>query len=241
VVKIDRTVFIHLNWRGQDVIIPEIADSIQIAHGGAPNTHSIIGIGNLAFPSHQDVKTVAISGQKFHKSWIERFIDTDWTPRQYADWLTDLRNSREIAELTIESDIDSLNHNFDVLIDFESWTVPAHFEREIIEYSLVMHEFKNHGIIQLEPKISPAGEPEIIEPPPPRIERRPHPESPYTVVRGDSLTAIARRFTGDGNRWREMYDIPENRAVIYQRATPADRGNLIFPGQKFIIPESWAS
>ena len=50
----------------------------------------------------------------------------------------------------------------------------------------------------------------------------------YTVQGGDSLSRIAKRLLGDGNRWREIYDA--NRAVI------GDDPDLIKPGQQLRIP-----
>lgn len=49
----------------------------------------------------------------------------------------------------------------------------------------------------------------------------------YTVKKGDSLSKIARQVLGDGNRWREIYDI--NRDKI-------NDPNLIYPGQSLKLP-----
>ncbi|MEB3238281.1 MAG: C39 family peptidase [Candidatus Sericytochromatia bacterium] len=48
-----------------------------------------------------------------------------------------------------------------------------------------------------------------------------------TVSRGDTLWAIAARELGDGRRWREIHEA--NRGLIKDP-------NLIYPGQKFVIP-----
>jgi len=48
-----------------------------------------------------------------------------------------------------------------------------------------------------------------------------------TVVKGDTLWAIAARELGDGRRWREIHEA--NRGIIKDP-------NMIFPGQKFVIP-----
>ncbi|MCL2828357.1 MAG: LysM peptidoglycan-binding domain-containing protein [Oscillospiraceae bacterium] len=49
----------------------------------------------------------------------------------------------------------------------------------------------------------------------------------HTVVRGDTLWGIARRFLGDGRRYREIFDL--NRDQI-------SNPNLIFPGQVLQLP-----
>lgn len=73
-----------------------------------------------------------------------------------------------------------------------------------------------------EPAPAPAPEPAAAPPPPP-----PPPPAPrtYTVVSGDTLWAIAERFYGDGNRYREI-------AAASGVANP----DLIHPGQVLTIP-----
>lgn len=53
----------------------------------------------------------------------------------------------------------------------------------------------------------------------------------YTVKAGDTLGKIARRFLGSANRWREIYEIPENRKKI------GPDPDVITPGIKLIIPK----
>jgi len=53
------------------------------------------------------------------------------------------------------------------------------------------------------------------------------PES-YVVKRGDSLWAIAARVYGKGDQWRTIYE--KNKAVVGKNP------NLIYPGQKLVIP-----
>ena len=49
----------------------------------------------------------------------------------------------------------------------------------------------------------------------------------YTVVKGDSLSKIASKLLGDGNKWRRIYDA--NRTTI-------ENPDLIYPGQVLTIP-----
>ena len=52
-------------------------------------------------------------------------------------------------------------------------------------------------------------------------------EREYTVVAGDSLSAIAKREYGDASRWHEIYEA--NRDAI-------KNPDLIHPGQKLRLP-----
>jgi nucleoid-associated protein YgaU len=51
----------------------------------------------------------------------------------------------------------------------------------------------------------------------------------YTVVKGDSLSKIAKREYGDANKWRTIYEA--NRHLIKDP-------DLIYPGQLLTIPEA---
>ena len=51
----------------------------------------------------------------------------------------------------------------------------------------------------------------------------------YTVVKGDSLSKIAKRLYGDAQQWRKIYEANKD-----QIQNP----DLIHPGQTFRIPEA---
>ena len=53
----------------------------------------------------------------------------------------------------------------------------------------------------------------------------------YVIEKGDSLSAIAKRFYGDANAYPVIFEA--NREVIKD-------ANLIFPGQKIRIPKAAA-
>lgn len=67
----------------------------------------------------------------------------------------------------------------------------------------------------------------------------PAPASPktYTVKSGDTLSAIAQRYTGNANRWQELYRA--NASVIDSTARARGKaagGHWIFPGTVLVIP-----
>lgn len=61
----------------------------------------------------------------------------------------------------------------------------------------------------------------------PRIDNTVQPQT-YTVVSGDCLWNIAKKFYGNGSQYTKIYDA--NRGVI------GGNPNLIYPGQVLTIP-----
>ncbi|MGQ0643859.1 MAG: LysM peptidoglycan-binding domain-containing protein [Gemmatimonadaceae bacterium] len=62
------------------------------------------------------------------------------------------------------------------------------------------------------------------------VEQKPAAESTksYTVVAGDTLSAIARHEYGDANEWRVIYEA--NKHLI-------KNPDIIYPGQELTIPQ----
>lgn len=56
--------------------------------------------------------------------------------------------------------------------------------------------------------------------------------SVYTVVKGDSLWKIARKYTKNGAKWKELYNL--NKSKLKSK-----KPNLIYPGEKLTIPAGW--
>lgn len=54
-------------------------------------------------------------------------------------------------------------------------------------------------------------------------------EATYTVVSGDSLSKIAKRFYGEANQWRKIFDANKDQI---------DDPDLIHPGQVLRIPRA---
>lgn len=52
-------------------------------------------------------------------------------------------------------------------------------------------------------------------------------DTTYTIVRGDTLSGIAKRFLGNASRWPEIHKLNKDKIA---------NANLIFPGQVIKIP-----
>ena len=49
----------------------------------------------------------------------------------------------------------------------------------------------------------------------------------YTVQKNDTLYNIAKKMLGDGARWKEIYNLNQDKI---------SNPNLIYPGQVFVLP-----
>lgn len=103
-----------------------------------------------------------------------------------------------------------------------------------IAYSIKLVEYKRLEPRKLElPKPKPQEPPKaVLKPPAPVPPRKPTtPPAPkprtHTVVRGDCLWIIARKYYGNGAQWRKIYEA--NKAKIKDP-------HWIYPGQVFVIP-----
>ncbi len=74
------------------------------------------------------------------------------------------------------------------------------------------------------PQVTPPVTPTEAAPAP-----APHGDTTYEIQKGDSLSAIAKRFYGDATKWRTIHEA--NRDVI----SDPDK---IYPGQKITIPKA---
>ena len=57
-------------------------------------------------------------------------------------------------------------------------------------------------------------------------------EKKYTIKKGDSLFKIARKYTTNGAKWKELYELNKSKL---KSGDP----NLIYPGEKLTIPPGW--
>jgi hypothetical protein len=66
---------------------------------------------------------------------------------------------------------------------------------------------------------------------PPYVDspRQPAPVGSYTVVKGDTLVGLARRFLGDEGRWGEIYALNQDKI---------QDPHWIYPGQVFRMPRA---
>lgn len=120
-----------------------------------------------------------------------------------------------------------------IKVSLESYTVTEDAKNGLdLNVKVKLKEYRKYGtktvtIVQEGQGASP---PEATVQEARAAESAPAPETAqaYTVVKGDSLCAIARRFYGDEGKWTAIYEA--NKAVI------GGDPNRIYPGQVLTLP-----
>ena len=120
-----------------------------------------------------------------------------------------------------------------IKVSLESYTVTEDAKNGLdLNVKVKLREYRKYGtktvtIVQEGQGASP---PEATVQEARAAETAPAPETAqaYTVVKGDSLCAIARRFYGNEGRWTAIYEA--NKAVI------GGDPNRIYPGQVLTLP-----
>lgn len=112
--------------------------------------------------------------------------------------------------------------NINLLCTIESFEYGERGGSRDVYYKLSLKEYRHIKIEQL--KVTGVATQSTAKP---RPVTKPQPKT-YTVKKGDYLILIAKKVYGDSSKWRQIYNA--NRNVIGKNP------NLIYPGQKLVIP-----
>lgn len=144
----------------------------------------------------------------------------------FLERLTELQEDGESFEFIVIRDAPegSFDTNMDVTIEDMkvSDDVKEGFDLTV---SLTLKEYRSYGTCRMNFTLTD-NTPEVSETP---ADRSGEPETPktYTVVKGDCLWKIAKKFLGDGSRWPEIYELNKDKI---------SNPNLIYPGQVLTLP-----
>ena len=174
---------------------PSLPERIGISGGVVYQTYSLLA-GSASIPSGKDIKSVKWSGTFFGRKRRRTVLVQQWEePAECIGFLEDaMKNGKTLNLIVDEAPI-----NLDVTISRLSYEAVGAFGD--IEYTIELEEASALKVYTVSEK--------NIQPLAKTVETRP--ETPtsqaYTVVSGDNLWKIARRFYGgSGSDWKKIYD-----------------------------------
>ena len=209
--------------------LPVNPEQIEESSTQAIEKFEILKLGQIAVPTHMELKEYSFECELPHRPlhYVETsggFKDADFYLNLFRTWREKKEPVRFIASNGISDDIDTL-----VLI--EELTVIERAGEEGDKYvSFQLLEYRDFGkrpsAVVITP--TPAGTVTAVvkkeEPAPPV---NPKSNGTHVVQPGDTLWAIAKKYYGDGNQYPKIYNANKDKIK---------NPNLIYPGQKLVIP-----
>ncbi len=209
--------------------LPVNPEEIETSSVQANQKFEILKLGQIAIPTHMELKEYSFECELPHRPlhYVETsggFLNADFYLRLFKKWREEKTPVRFIASTGISDDINEL-----VLI--EELTIIERAGEEGDKYvSFRLIEYREFGkkadvdVVTTTPAGTVIGVVKKEEPTPPV---NPKSTGTHVVQPGDTLWAIAKKYYGNGAQYPKIFNA--NRDKI-------KNPNLIYPGQKLVIP-----
>ena len=202
---------------GKEIIIPVLPSKLKVTSAGDNDTDTVLGLGEVLILRQKRLRTV--SWDSFCPAHSAPYAPGVITPP--LELIRAIQTARDALQ-PVRLLITGTDLDINVRMGIESFDYEERSgELGDLYYSIKLSEWKDYSprrIVLQEPTAkdpSRAGQPNGMP-------------KTYTVVKGDCLWYIAKRFYGKGGEWPKIYSA--NKAII------GGNPNLIYPGQVFTIP-----
>lgn len=214
-----------------DMLLPLPPEKIPIKYTGQNKTATLINgeeINMIRPPGLAEISLDVVIPQMDYPFavWDGSFENAE----DFLERLKELKEDGTTFEFIVIRDGPGNNSFFDTNLDvtLEDYKVSDDVKEGVdLIVSLSLKEYKSYGtkimnfVIVEEQAVPTASEPE------PERQGTPPVSKTYTVVKGDSLWAIAKKQLGNGSRWQEIYNLNKDKIR---------NPNLIYPDQVFTMP-----
>lgn len=205
------------------VWLPVNPSTISISSPFGSNSVEVVRLGEITFPGNRGLKTISFDSHfpnQVHETFHEYYAPPE--PEEFVRIFENWRDSKKPARLTITG----TSINLEVTVDNFEYEIERAGSGGATYYSLSLKEYR-HVEVREQKLAKPKPKPKKKKRPP---APKPKPPKTYTVKKGDTLWAIAKRNYGKGTQWTKIYNNAKNKKTIGKNP------NLIYPGQKLVIP-----
>ncbi len=201
---------------------PILPEKVKVSYGSNNDRVRVCGVGEVTVI--QDSEAASITFSCFFPS--QYFSGCDYkdipAPLAAVDTILAFKNSGKPVRFTITGGM-----NVSMYVTVEKFdTEEQGGDLGTIHYSITLKEYREVTVRQIKVQISTKKA--TIAAPVSRTDTSPIGGQTYTVVKGDCLWNIAKKFYGSGSKYTIIYNA--NKPVI------GGNPNRIYPGQVLTIP-----
>lgn len=225
-----------------DLLLPQAPSSMEIKINNQNETIDLINEGEvniLKIPGLTDISfTAPIPGVKY--PWgVYKYTDF-WHPLNYLERFETLKTSLQPFDFVVVrawENESGLDFQTNMKVTLESYTIKEDAKNgKDINVDIKLKQYREYGTktVTIQQETSTATT--TTERAAPAEETL---KTTYTVVSGDTLWAIAKKYLGDGSRHSEIYSANKEvieAAAIKNGKTSSSSGHWIYPGTVLTIP-----
>ncbi|MBF1249452.1 MAG: LysM peptidoglycan-binding domain-containing protein [Lachnospiraceae bacterium] len=211
-------------WLKQDADlfrIPVLPSELKITSGKTTQTVNINAVGEILLQGKRTLKTLSFSSffaSTYDPSYCE--YREDFEPVKAIEILENFKNKGTVNILITEVGI-----NFDGIVTSLEYALEPNTKD--YTYTISFTEDRKVNVPQQIAASSNNGAANTSNVSEVRTEKTATKGTTYVVKKGDCLSKIAKKLTGNEANWRKIY--ADNKKVI------GSNPNKIYPGQKLII------
>lgn len=204
---------------GKEIIIPVLPAKLKVTSAGNNDTDTVLGLGEVLILRQKRLR--AVSWDSFFPARSAPYAPRTITPPlELVRAIQAARDALQPVRLLITGTDLDINTRMGIeSFDYEERSG----ELGDLYYTIKLSEWKDYS-----PRRIVLQEKKPVAKDPSRAGQPNGTPKTYTVVKGDCLWYIAKRFYGKGGEWPKIYNA--NKAII------GGNPNLIYPGQVFTIP-----
>ena len=204
--------------------IPVLPSEYKVQSSQSNRSENIIGIGEVSLKGKRNLRTVSFSSFfPFRKDSSYCRKGKILKPLQYVNAIERMKQVGTVKLVITGSPLR-------MTCRIESFEWGENDGTGDISYTISFKEYRHISASKSSVMQDTASGGQGVDTAQAQESQRPEPQrstQEYTVKKGDTLTAIAKRLTGSSN-WKQIYNA--NRSVI------GGNPNRIYPGQRLVIP-----
>lgn len=198
------TLTLSFNNETEAIEFPVLPGKIEVQSSGDNKTYDISKLGEINVIKNLKLREIAFDSF-FPASWfpgvnVER--SAMFVPAYYIEHIEKWRKEKHPMRIVFSGSTMS----FDMLVTVEkfSWSEEGGAVGDI-QYQIAFKEYRYYAARKAELRTTD-GEKQVVMPKnqsPPRPDTRVQPKT-YTLVAGDNLWKVAKKFLGDGSKYKQI-------------------------------------